>query len=266
LDGDGLRPQLVVGVDVRPHGYTVALPGDHTADGQPVRYSGSALATDLTWPKPIERWASTPPPATPPPDPGFDRTSLGARQGVLHTTADLVRRTRAAIGDGGQDVDGAVHATGELLTALARAHDGRATGALTAIAQQYDRAARTPHRVLPSPLGLLAADLRRAARQLGTIGTLSGRGQERFATAALVLALSSLIAEIAAWQHERRRPHQAVAARSAAITLSSTAAASARPDAPAPNAQPIARPDLRRSGPNRPRPTSQPQGRPRRGR
>lgn len=255
LDRDGLHPQPVLDVQGRPRGYTVALPGDHTADGQPVRYSGSALATDLTWPKLIQRWASTPKPspAVSPTEPS--RVPMTARHAVLHTTADLVRRTRAAIGHDGQDVAGAAHATGELLTALARAHDGPVTGALTTIAQQYDRAARTPHRVLPSPLGPLAADLRRAARQLGAIGTLTGRGHERLATAALILALSSLIAEIAAWQHEQHRPHQAITARSTATKLSARAAARERPSAPAPAAQSTARPDLRPVGPHRPQPS-----------
>lgn len=232
LDRDGLHPHPVLDPTGRPHGYTVTLPGDHTATGQPIRYSGSALATDLTWPKLLQRWASTPPVA----DGERGRVSLAARQRVLHSAAEAVHRSRAAVQDGAEDPDGVAHAAGELLTALGGAHDGRSVGELTASASRFDRAARTPHRVVPAPLGPLAADLRRAARQLGAIGAMSGRGHERLATAALILALASLFVEIAAWQQRRHRPQQATAARSAATLLGTITQASHRP-APKP-AQP----------------------------
>jgi hypothetical protein len=190
--------------------------------------------------------------------------SLAARRTALGAAAELVHRTRTAIGTGTEDPDGAAHAAGELLTALAGAHDGRAAGRLTTIAQRYDRAARTPHRVLPTPLGPLAADLRRAARQLGAIGALSGRGHERLATAALILALGSLIVEIAAWQADRRRPHQATAARTAAATLGTIATTSHSP-----SPTPVQRPDLalpraERADAHRARPPSHGHGRSRR--
>ncbi|WP_432096324.1 relaxase/mobilization nuclease domain-containing protein [Streptomyces sp. bgisy100] len=40
-------------------GYKVALPGDTNADGEPIWYSGSSLATDLSLPKVQERLAAT---------------------------------------------------------------------------------------------------------------------------------------------------------------------------------------------------------------
>ena len=46
--------------DGQVRGYAVGLPTDVTARGTPVLYSGSKLARDLTWPKLLERWASTP--------------------------------------------------------------------------------------------------------------------------------------------------------------------------------------------------------------
>ncbi len=83
----------------------------------------------------------------------------------------------------------------------------------------HDRCARTPHTVLPPSLGPLARDLRWAARHLARVGRLSGRGNERYATATLLLALAALIAEIGAWQELRGRPHQAAGAHRAAAAL-----------------------------------------------
>ena len=44
-------------------GYKLARPGDVTAAGEPVFYSGSKLAPDLSLPRLQQRWASTPSPA-----------------------------------------------------------------------------------------------------------------------------------------------------------------------------------------------------------
>ena len=41
-------------------GYKLARPGDVTAAGEPVFYSGSKLAPDLSLPRLQQRWASTP--------------------------------------------------------------------------------------------------------------------------------------------------------------------------------------------------------------
>lgn len=121
----------------------------------------------------------------------------------------------------GDEVDSVAHAASELLTVLATAteshHDG---GPLTDTARRYDRASRTPHRVLPNPDGDLARDLRLVARRLAAAGAVSGRGSEKLALTALVVALGSLLAEIAAWQHTRQRPHHAVPARDSATALS----------------------------------------------
>ena len=255
LQDDGLHPHPVLDPTGHQHGYTVTLPGDYSAAGQPIRYSGSALATDLTWPKLLQRWASTPPPV-PTTKPG--RVPLAARQTTLRAATELVHRTRTALRDGTEDPDGAAHATGELLTALAGAHHGRATGQLTTIAQRYDRAARTPHHVLPSPLGPLAADLRHAARQLGAIGAMSGRGHERLATTALILAVTSLIVEIAAWQSDQRRPHQAIAAHETATGLATITSTSRPPVSKPARQQPGDLLSLQgeRVEPHRPRPPS----------
>lgn len=218
----GLDPSLRLDTHGRPVGYSVALPGDRTSDGQLVRYAGKALAPDLTWPKLADRWHSLPPPPDDRPTRSPQEPLPAARRALLVSTTTLVNRAAAGVRAGTEDIDGVAHATAEVLTALGRATDGYAAGELNTAAGRYDRAARTPYRVVPTPLGPLAADLRLAARQLATISRLSERGQERLALAALVLALGGLIAELAAWQHDQRRPHQAAAARTTAATLQTT--------------------------------------------
>ena len=117
------------------------------------------------------------------------------------------------------DVDGIVHATGEVLAALSRRREGSNRGELTDFSERYDRAARTPYRVLPARSGLLAAELRHAARRIGAAGMITERMQGRLTMAALLLALAGLVAEIAAWQQLQGRTHQSTAAGATARGL-----------------------------------------------
>jgi hypothetical protein len=216
-------------------GYTVARPGDLTASGVPVRFSGTKLAADLTWPKLLDRWASTP--AIEPMHPADDdRIAPADRRDVLEQIATAASRAAAAIRNSDEHPDGIAHAAGEVLAALARGREGHELGLLTEIAERYDRAARTPHRVLPSHLGSAARDLRQASRRIAAVGALSGRGHEKFALLSLMLALAGLITEIAACQQAHGRVHQAAAARHAARALS----AHAQPNDSASTARPLA--------------------------
>ncbi|CAL9677712.1 hypothetical protein SUDANB95_08036 (plasmid) [Actinosynnema sp. ALI-1.44] len=264
LKREGLAPETVLDAAGQVRGYTVALPGDVTADGKPVRYSGTKLAADLTWPKLAARWSSTPPVAEP--ERAEDgRVAPAIRRDALVGAAEVVERAAARVRDGEEDVDGIAHATGELLAALSRGREGREPGPLAEVAERYDRAARTPHRVLPERMGPLARELRHASRRLAAVGALSGRGKEKFAAATLLLALAGLVAEIAAWQQLRGRTHQAAAARTAAGALPGLArpADGARRPVNARPLQPPAaggarreRPVIRRdvAGPGEPRP------------
>jgi hypothetical protein len=241
LTAEGLDPRTVCDPAGQVRGYTVALPGDLTADGWRVRYSGSALAPDLTWPKLTTRWASTP--AVGP----ISRTSQGRvapveRRAALSHATSVADRAAGQVRHRGEDVDGVAHATGEVLAALSRAREGWASGPLTSVAGCYDRAARTPHRVLPTNMGPVARELRLAARRLGAVGALSGRGHEKLATVTLLLALASLITEIAAWQQHHGRSHQATAARTAARTLPTLAHAVATPASTSTDRRPAAHP------------------------
>jgi hypothetical protein len=226
LQQEGLVVRVQRTTDGQIRGYATGLPTDVTAEGRPVLYSGSKLARDLTWPKLLERWASTP---THEPAP-LERTESGhptpaARRAVLAEAAEVVNRAAATLHAGHEDGDGISHAAGEVLATLAAAKEGRTPGEFSAVLDTFDRAARTPRRGLPGELGPLARELRWAARHLARVGALSGRGHEKFATAALLVALASLIAEIGAWHQLRGRVHQAAAAHRAARAIPTNTAA-----------------------------------------
>lgn len=226
LEGEGLSPVVRRDGEGRILGYAVSLPGDVTSAGAPVLYSGSKLAADLSWPKLEARWSSASEAEPGEVDPG----SLEGRRAALREAARVVELASVAVreGEGEEDAGGIAHATGEVLVAFAQGRDGRVAGDLTDLSELFDRAARVPHRVLPSVLGPIAAELRRTARRIGAVGVLSGRGRERDAAVALVVALAALITEIAAWQEVRGRVHQAAAARAVARGLRVQADASVR--------------------------------------
>ena len=230
LTKEGLDPRVVRDEAGQVCGYSVRAFGYRTRSGAVLRFAGRSLAPDLSWTKLQARWAMLP--AIPLPQAGGDRRLTGREvAAALGGVAATVERAIGALRDGaGRDLDPVAYAAGEVLAALSHGREGACFGPVTAVFQRYDRAARTPHRVLPgSSAGVVAAELRHAARQLGALGVLTGRFHERFAMTALLLALASLVAEIAAWQQLLNRPHQAAAAASAAEHLPVLASAAAGP-------------------------------------
>ena len=118
-------------------GYKLARPGDVTAAGEPVFYSGSKLAPDLSLPRLQQRWASTP----------ARQTAGGTGRGPdASEVLEAVAAARAALRTGSEDGDGIGAATADLLTALAAGRDG-AEGwgeRWGTAADRFDRAARAP--------------------------------------------------------------------------------------------------------------------------
>lgn len=179
LAREDLEPRTVRDEAGRIRGYSVSWTGDRTTSGQRVRYSGSALAPDLIWPKLEARWATTPAPRP------LQRNQHGRpipaeRRAALAQAVQLADRTTGLVRDGDdEDVNGIVHAAGDVLAVLSRGSDGYSPGPLTDLAIRHDRGARTPHCVLPVDLGYVARDLRQAARRLGALGVLTGRAARR---------------------------------------------------------------------------------------
>jgi hypothetical protein len=132
-----------------------------------------------------------------------------------------VDRARAAVaaarrGRGAEDPDGIAHAARDVVIALA----GRADE-LGAAADVFDRGARPP-RGAPVRNGPSAAGLRRVARQLvHRRRMVGGTNDPGPAAVALTVSLAALLREIAGWQQDRDREHQAAASRAAADVISS---------------------------------------------
>ncbi|MEU4801311.1 relaxase/mobilization nuclease domain-containing protein [Actinosynnema sp. NPDC023587] len=226
LERAGVAPQVVRDGRGMVLGYSVALPDDLTRQGKQVRYSGSKLAADLSWPKLQNRWAELSGGGL---RPAGTWLAPAEREAVLEEAVRVVQLATKRVqvnrltGGQSQAVDGIVHATGELLVVLAQGWDGRAGAALVEIGAGYDRAARTPHLVVPERRGNLGFQLRQAAREVAGVGMLSrvdARTRAGFLVVTLVLALVSLLVEISEWQKARGRVHQGEAAAVAAGRLS----------------------------------------------
>ena len=191
-------------------GYKLARPGGVTAAGEPVFYSGSKLAPDLSLPRLQHRWASTP---------RWQTAGDVGRQPEASEVLKAVAAARAALHTASENGDGISAATADLLIALAAGRAAQGQGdegwgeRWGAAADRFDRAARVPGGQ-QLELGPVAGELRVLARRL-----LTARGRaERGAVGgvALAVALAALVAEIAAWQAARGREHQAAAAGRAA--------------------------------------------------
>jgi hypothetical protein len=203
-------------------GYAVAQPGDISPDGKPVWYAGRTLARDLSLPQLAERWDSAPaPPAQLPPEP-TEHASVGRaeRSAALTNATTAAEAATQALATGEGDGGGIVHAAGDLLTALGQVIPERAASTqlrehLQAVAEVYDRAARTPGVGQPGVWSAPAQALRTAAWQLAALRSITVTGSDSAGAAVLLAALAALAAEVAAYHQARARHIQAAAARRA---------------------------------------------------
>ena len=203
-------------------GYRVGLKYDTTQRAshrlpEPIWFSGSTLARDLSAPKLTHRWAA---------DPQTTPTPVN-RRALLTEAHDVINTARQQLTASTADpdtADGIAHATFDLLTAAATVFEYD-HGRLTDAARAFEQAARTPHRVQPHGWHPTAVALRTTARQFAHIGALTKRANRTLAYIALITALAALIAEIAAWREHTGAPAGARAARHAQHLLAEEAAA-----------------------------------------
>lgn len=235
-----------LGVLVRPKemppgelvGYAVAAPGDVTAEGLPVWYSGRKLARDLSLPQLVARWRSAQPPQPAAPDlePGVDaavppssvesaddRTPPPAveleRAAAVDSATSAIEHATAAVAAGeGEESEGIVHGAGDMATAICAGTARDASPVPWPVADSLDRAARTAGVGQPTGVGAVGADLRRAAWLLAAVRGLGGRGGGN-GVPELMLAFAALVAEIAAYHDRQRHPAQAAAARRSGALL-----------------------------------------------
>ncbi|OIK00204.1 relaxase/mobilization nuclease domain-containing protein [Streptomyces monashensis] len=200
-------------------GYTVALPGDRNKDGEPVFFSGSKLAPDLSLPRIRERWI---PPADAATAAGGPRPDKPA---VPDVTGPAFARRRASaatwqallIIDHGDDSIAAaqIAAAGEILDALAKTSAAHTRTELREAALAFERATRSHIKAVRGH----DRALRQAARDLVHSGPALGRGEDGATTAMLIDMAFFLAIAAANWHAKRHHAQQAKAARQTAEHL-----------------------------------------------
>ncbi|CAM5549931.1 relaxase/mobilization nuclease domain-containing protein [Streptomyces narbonensis] len=192
-------------------GYTVALPGDRNAKGEPVFYSGSKLAPDLSLPRIRERWAQTSEDNAPSVLPSVSRPASARRRATSAAWQALL-----VIDHGENGVIAAqIAATGEVLDALATTSAAHTRHELQAAATAFERASRSHVRAARGH----GQALRQAARDLVHSGPAFGRGEDGATTAMVIDMLFFLTVAAAHWHARKQHAQQAEAAHRAAAHL-----------------------------------------------
>ncbi|MEV2202019.1 relaxase/mobilization nuclease domain-containing protein [Streptomyces fradiae] len=193
-------------------GYTVALPGDRNAKGEPVFYSGSKLAPDLSLPRIRERWTKTSAdPAQEPAQPSVTGPASARRRASAAAWQALL------VIDHGDDgvIAAQIAATGEVLDALAQTSAAHTRRELQAAATAFERASRSHVRAARGH----DHALRQAARDLVHGGPAFGRGEDGATTAMALDMLVFLAVAAANWHAKKQHAQQAEAAHRAAAHL-----------------------------------------------
>ncbi|MYQ48753.1 mobilization protein [Streptomyces sp. SID4985] len=214
LRAAGLRVKMRDAPSRDALGYTVALPGDRNRSGEPVWYSGSKLAPDLSLPKIRRRLA----------DGTVERTTPSAVGGQA-SWSPPARERRSATGiaehaasllDGDDDEAAAqLVGVGELLDALAQTSPAATRAELAAAARAFERATRSHVRAERAD----TRALRSAARGIVRADRALGWGEDGGTTAMLLSTLVLVTLAAARWHSARSHAQQAHASRQAAEHL-----------------------------------------------
>ncbi|MEW1551613.1 mobilization protein [Streptomyces tsukubensis] len=208
LTAAGLRVEQRTAPSGDTLGYKVALPADRNRAGEPVWFSGSKLAPDLSLPKIRQRLAAGPldPEDGPRPHPA------AARRNAVTPSVGA-----AAVLD--QDDEGTAVAhlvgTGELLDALAKTAPATTRRELSQAARAFERATRTHERAARAD----HRALRSAARGVLRAGDALGRGEDGGTTAMVLSTLVLVTLAAARWHSAHGHAQQAAAAGQAAQHL-----------------------------------------------
>ncbi|MBA8827766.1 hypothetical protein FHX42_005173 [Saccharopolyspora lacisalsi] len=181
-------------------GYKVARKGDVNAAGNPIWFSGSQLASDLSWPKLARRWSQARRGRRP--ETALDGAGVSGQAWVEHGEA-LAERARRLLLEDPEQVHGITHAVSEVWAVLDHSQGRLISGP----GARWDRAARQPYQPVPET-SRLADELRWLARGIGSTDVPSVAAMQLAAAlAALALQIASLLSE------SGRAPQQARAAR-----------------------------------------------------
>ncbi|MFD6995074.1 relaxase/mobilization nuclease domain-containing protein [Streptomyces mirabilis] len=213
----GLRVDKRIAPSGDTLGYKVALPGDRNRDGEPIWFSGSKLAPDLSLPRIRQRLdAGRPADDAHITDRAEERAARPARS---RRQAATIAERAVSILDGDDDENSAAQlvGVGELLDAIAQTSPASTRKELAEAARAFERATR-------SHIHAERADnraIRSAARGIIRAGNALGKGEDGGATA-MLLSTTVLVAIAAVrWHSARGHAQQAAAAQRAAQHLRS---------------------------------------------
>lgn len=201
LSGSGLlvEAQHFPSGDLR--GYKVALPDDTNASGEPIWFSGSKLAPDLSLPKIRERLNATGPVPT------AQRTDRRKPSPWLQATTATDRIT-GVLDHTGDDAAAQAHiaAFGELMDALPLLAPTNAQAQLQQAALAFERATRSRIRAEHHHARALRSGIKSLLRD--PAGRQDGAGLAMLLDTALLVVMAA-----ARWHDIRRHEQQATAAR-----------------------------------------------------
>ncbi|MFJ4532634.1 relaxase/mobilization nuclease domain-containing protein [Streptomyces nigrescens] len=211
----GLRVDKRIAPSGDTIGYKVALPGDRNRDGEPVWFSGSKLAPDLSLPKIQQRLDAGPIDD----EPARDRQpgERGGRPARARRDATHVaeRAASALSGDDGEDAAAQLVGVGELLDAVAQTAPASTRKELGEAARAFERATRSHIRAERVD----NRAIRSAAHGIIRAGNALGRGEDGGATAMLLSTMVLVTIAAVRWHSARGHAQQAAAAQQAAQHL-----------------------------------------------
>ncbi|WP_405539629.1 mobilization protein [Streptomyces sp. NBC_00075] len=211
----GLRVEQRIAPSGDTLGYKVALPGDRNRDGEPIWFSGSKLAQDLSLPRIRQRLdAGLPDDDAHITDHTDERVPRPAR--ARRQAAAVAERAVSTL-DGDDDEDSAAQlvGVGELLDAIAQTSPALTRKELVEAARVFERATR-------SHIRAERADnraIRSAARGIIRAGNSLGKGEDGGATAMLLSTMVLIAIAAVRWHSARGHAQQAAAAQRAAQHL-----------------------------------------------
>ncbi|MGC5000045.1 relaxase/mobilization nuclease domain-containing protein [Streptomyces sp. DT195] len=193
-------------------GFSVALPGDRNRDQQPIWFSGSKLAPDLSLPRIRKRLATT---TLFPDDPAEATPHAGPARARRTGTATTAQALGTLDDSDDEAVADQLVGVGEVLDALAQTAPSNTRAELREAARSFERATR--FHVQAGNRHNRA--LRRAARDLVRSGPALGKGEEGAATAMFLSLLITAAVMAAHWHAARGHAQQAAAAHQTANHL-----------------------------------------------
>ncbi|MFE1174260.1 relaxase/mobilization nuclease domain-containing protein [Streptomyces sp. NPDC058773] len=211
----GLRIEKRIAPSGDALGYKVALPGDRNRDGEPIWFSGSRLAPDLSLPRIRQRLDAGPPDGDAPLN---DRSSAReprtarARREAAHVAE---RAASALSGDDDADSAAQLVGVGELLDAVAQTSPASTRRELAEAARSFERATRSHTRAEHAD----NRAIRSAARGIIRAGNSLGKGEDGGATAMLLSTMVLVTIAAVRWHSARGHAQQAAAVQQAAQHL-----------------------------------------------